>query len=219
MASEEVVLLDCWASMFGMRVRIALAKKGVHYECIEQNLAHKSPLLLEMNPIHKKVPVLIHNNKPICESLVIVQYIDEVWNDKAPLMPSDAYQRAQARFWADFIDKKVYDAAWKIWRTKGEEQEGAKKDLIENLKVLENELGDKTYFGGETFGFLDVALVTYYSWFYTLEKLGNLSIEAECPKLIAWAKRCLQIESVSKSLPDSKKVLDFVLGLKQRMGI
>ncbi|XP_063939458.1 probable glutathione S-transferase isoform X2 [Daucus carota subsp. sativus] len=198
MASEEVVLLDCWASMFGMRVRIALAKKGVHYECIEQNLAHKSPLLLEMNPIHKKVPVLIHNNKPICD---------------------DAYQRAQARFWADFIDKKVYDAAWKIWRTKGEEQEGAKKDLIENLKVLENELGDKTYFGGETFGFLDVALVTYYSWFYTLEKLGNLSIEAECPKLIAWAKRCLQIESVSKSLPDSKKVLDFVLGLKQRMGI
>ena len=107
MASEEVVLLDCWASMFGMRVRIALAETGVHYECIEQNLAHKSPLLLEMNPIHKKVPVLIHNNKPICESVVIVQYIDEVWNDKAPLMPSDAYQRAQARFWADFIDKKV----------------------------------------------------------------------------------------------------------------
>ena len=107
MASEEVVLLDCWASMFGIRVRIALAQKGVHNECIEQNLAHKSPLLLEMNPIHKKVPVLIHNNKPICESVVIVQYIDEVWKDKAPLMPSDAYQRAQARFWADFIDKKV----------------------------------------------------------------------------------------------------------------
>lgn len=84
MASEEVVLLDCWASIFGMRVRITLDKKGVHYECIEQNLAHKSPLLLEMNPVHKKVPVLIHNKQPICESVVIVQYIDEVWKDKAP---------------------------------------------------------------------------------------------------------------------------------------
>lgn len=85
--------------------------------------------------------------------------------------------------------------------------------------MLENELGDKTYFGGETFGFLDIALVTFYSWFYTYEKLGNFSIEAECPKLIAWVKRCLEKESVSKSLPDSEKVYDFVNGMRQMMGI
>jgi len=60
-----------------------------------------------MNPIHKKIPVLIHNGKPICESAIIVQYIDEVWNDKAPILPSDPYERAQARFWVDYIDKKV----------------------------------------------------------------------------------------------------------------
>ncbi|KAL8148682.1 putative glutathione S-transferase [Apium graveolens] len=217
--ANEVVLLDCWVSMFGMRARIALAEKGVQYEYSEQDLGNKSPLLLKMNPINKKIPVLIHKNKPICESLVILQYIDEVWNDKAPLMPADPYQKAQARFWADFIDKKIYDGGRKIWTTKGEEQEGAKKDFIDNLKVLENELGDKTYFGGETFGFLDVALVTFYSWFYAYEKLGNFSIEAECPKLIAWAKRCLERESVSKSLPASEKVYDFVYGMKQRMGI
>lgn len=82
--ANEVVLLDCWVSMFGMRARIALAEKGVNYEYSEQDLMNKSPLLLKMNPIHKKVPVLIHKNKPICESLVIVQYIDEVWNNKAP---------------------------------------------------------------------------------------------------------------------------------------
>jgi glutathione S-transferase len=58
--------------------------------------------------IYKKIPVLIHDGKPISESLIIVQYIDEVWSDKAPLLPSDPYQRAQAHFWADFIDKKVY---------------------------------------------------------------------------------------------------------------
>lgn len=105
--ANEVVLLDYWVSMFGMRARIALAEKGVKYKYVEEDLRNKSPLLLKSNPIFKKIPVLIHNGKPVCESLIIVQYIDEVWTDKAPLLPVDPYQRAQARFWADFIDKKV----------------------------------------------------------------------------------------------------------------
>ena len=95
-----MILLDFWSSVFGLRVRIALAEKDIKYEYKEEDLMNdnKSPLLLEMNPIHKKIPVLIHNGKPVCESLVIVQYIDEVWNDKSPLLPSDPFQRAQARF-------------------------------------------------------------------------------------------------------------------------
>lgn len=105
--ANEVTLLDFWPSPFGMRIRIALAEKGIEYEYKEEDLRNKSPLLLQMNPVHKKIPVLIHNGKPICESLIAVQYIDEVWTQKSPLLPSDPYQRAQARFWADFVDKKV----------------------------------------------------------------------------------------------------------------
>lgn len=99
---DKVVLLDFWPSLYGMRVRIALAEKGVQYEAKEENilLLEKSPQLLEMNPVHKKIPVLIHNGKPVC-------YIDEVWNHNSPLLPSDPYQKAQAMFWADYIDKKV----------------------------------------------------------------------------------------------------------------
>jgi glutathione S-transferase len=102
-----VTLLDTRVSPFGMRVRIALEEKGVKYEYSEQDLRNKGPMLLQMNPVYKKVPVLIHNGKPICESLIAVQYIDEVWNNKSPLLPSDPYQRAQSRLWADFVDNKV----------------------------------------------------------------------------------------------------------------
>ncbi|KAA8526675.1 hypothetical protein F0562_008122 [Nyssa sinensis] len=209
--ANEVVLLDCLASMFGMRVRVALAEKGIEYEYREEDLVIKGDLLLKMNPVHKKIPVLIHNGKPVCESLIIVHYIDEVWNDKAPLLPSDPYQRAQARFWADYVDKKVYDAGRRIWSRKGEEQETAKKDFIECLKVLEGVLGDEPYFGGKTFGFLDIALVTFSTWFYTYETCANFSVEVECPKLIEWVKRCMEKESVSKSLPDPHKVFDFLV--------
>ncbi|GKB67427.1 glutathione S-transferase, partial [Tanacetum coccineum] len=142
-----------WPSVFGMKVQIALAEKGVEYEYKEEDLSNKSPLLVEMNPAHKKIPVLIHNGKPICESSIIVEYIDDAWNNMHPsLLPSDPYLKAQARFWADFIDKKIYDAGKRIWRTKGDELEIAKKVFIDWLKVLEEQLGDKPCLIGDSFG-------------------------------------------------------------------
>ena len=83
----KVVLLNFWPSPFGLRVKIALAEKGIKYEYKEEDLKNKSPLFLEMNPINKQIPVLIHNGKPVCESLIIVQYIDEVWNNKSYCCP------------------------------------------------------------------------------------------------------------------------------------
>ncbi|KAK3000638.1 hypothetical protein RJ639_020765, partial [Escallonia herrerae] len=98
-----------------------------------------------------------------------------------------------------------------LWEKQGEEVEAAKKEFIDCLKLLEGQLGNKPYFGGEIFGYLDVALITFYSWFYAYETIGNFSIEAECPKLIEWCKRCMEKETVSKSLPDQHKVHDEVI--------
>ncbi|KAB5521756.1 hypothetical protein DKX38_026075 [Salix brachista] len=295
-----VTLLDTRVSPFGMRVRIALEENGVKYEYSEQDLRNKGPMLLEMNPVYKKVPVLIHNGKPICESLIAVQYIDEVWNNKSPLFPSDPYQRAQSRFWADFVDNKrgaddlerrrltwqgqapyqeskpkkageetkkeankgasaqaqsknklpgktkpletstgnrspittptgkqepetprplVYFPGRKTWTKKGNELEAGKNGLIESLKLLEGELGDKPYFEGDKLGYVDVALIPFYSWFHGYETFGNFSIEAECPKLIAWCKRCMQNESVSKSLPDPQEVYAFLVERRKKLGL
>ncbi|KAI4333375.1 hypothetical protein L6164_018198 [Bauhinia variegata] len=216
--ADEVVLLDYLISMFGMRVRIALAEKGVKYEYKEEDLPNKSPLLLQMNPVHKKIPVLIHNGKPVCESAIIVQYIDEVWKDKTPLLPSDPYQRAQARFWVDFIDNKLYETGKKLYSTKGEEYEAGKKELLEIFKLLEETLGDKPFYGCDTFGFLDLCLIAFYSWFYAWETFGNFKMEAVCPKLMAWAKRCLQREAVAKTLVDQKTVYAAVLDMRKRYG-
>jgi glutathione S-transferase len=224
MAGEKntgLVLLDFWVSPFGQRVRIALAEKNLPYEYVEEDLmAGKSDLLLRSNPIHKKIPVLLHDGKPVNESLIILQYLDEAFPDTHPLLPSDPYARAQARFWADYIDKKVYDCGTRLWKLKGEPQEQARAEMLEILKTLEGELGEKEFFGGEHgFGFVDAALAPFVAWFESYEKYGDFKLEKVAPGIEAWAKRVGRRESVAKSLYAPDKVYEFIGVLKKKYGI
>ena len=107
---DEMKLLSTWFSPFGSRVKLALHLKGLSYEYMEEEdvINNKSQLLLESNPVHKKVPVLFHKGKVLCESMIIVNYLEEAFPDAGPsLLPSDPYERAIAQFWAAFIETKV----------------------------------------------------------------------------------------------------------------
>ncbi|KAE8673560.1 Glutathione S-transferase U16 [Hibiscus syriacus] len=108
MGESNVKLLGSCLSPFASRVRIALRLKSVDHDFIEENLLQpKSKLLLKSNPVYKKIPVLIHDDNPICESLIILQYIDEVWPTAPSILPYDADERAESRFWAFYIDDKL----------------------------------------------------------------------------------------------------------------
>lgn len=108
MAEEYGVKLHGGGSPYSKRVELALKLKGIPYKFVEEDLNNKSPLLLEYNPVYKKIPVLVHNGKPISESLIILEYIDETWKNNGPrLLPEDPYKRAQIRFWVSFFQQQV----------------------------------------------------------------------------------------------------------------
>ncbi|CAN6169591.1 unnamed protein product [Urochloa humidicola] len=216
----SLVLLDFWVSPFGQRCRIALAEKEIPYEYSEQELlGTKSDLLLRSNPIHKKIPVLLHNDRPICESLIILNYLEDAFPEASrSLLPSEPYARAQARFWASYADK-IYELGTKLWKLKGDAAAQAKGELVRVLKNLDGELGDKEYFGGEEFGFVDVAIVTFVPWLPNYERYGGFSVEEIAPRLAAWGRRCGERESVAKSLYPPEKVDEFITMLKKVYGI
>ncbi|PHT34026.1 hypothetical protein CQW23_25826 [Capsicum baccatum] len=106
MATGSVKLLGVWASPFFILVENSPQDKVYWSEFIQESMLSKSELLLKSNPVYKKVPVMFHDEKPICESLVILLYIKEAWPNGPSILPFDPFDRAIARFWSDNIDEK-----------------------------------------------------------------------------------------------------------------
>uniref|UniRef100_J3N4A5 glutathione transferase n=3 Tax=Oryza brachyantha TaxID=4533 RepID=J3N4A5_ORYBR len=212
---DELKLLGTWPSPFVARVEIALRLKGLSYEYVEQDLTNKSELLLSSNPVHKKVPVLIHNGKAISESPVILQYVDEAFGG-ASLLSADPYERAVARFWAAYIDDELI-TAWVptiLCKTEEEKAEAIKKTLAA-MERLEGALKDsskgKPFFGGETVGLVDVVLGGLNSWMKATEELIGVKIfdPAKTPLLAAWVEHFDELDAVRDVSPDVDGVIKY----------
>nr|WQA41633.1 glutathione S-transferase [Salix lindleyana] len=216
MAKSDVKLIGAWASPFVMRPRIALNIKSVEYEFLEEILGSKSQLLLESNPVHKKIPVLIHGGKPICESLVIVEYIDEVWSPGPAILPSDPHDRALARFWAAYLDEKWFPAMRNIVTAKDEEARKALLDQVgEGLVLLEGAFSKcskgKGFFGGDQIGYLDIAFGSFLGWLRALEKMNGVKLmdETKTPGLLKWADSFSSHPAVKDVFPETEKLVEF----------
>jgi len=230
-----------WVNPYAMRVKLALAAKGVSYTCIPQELGpnNKSPLLLQSNPVHKKVPVLLHNHKPVCESLIICEYVDEafpaasavvVGNKKVhDLLPKDPYLRATARFWADFGDKKVFDTLLKVVRVPREEFRAVIEEAKGYLQTLEDgafhaAANASPFFGGAHVGFVDVVLGPLVVLLPAMDSLLRVDDDEDVdvlevrklPRLHAWLKAFGDLPFAATILPTPTKLAEAFKGLRKR---
>ncbi|XWS22514.1 hypothetical protein CRYUN_Cryun29cG0042700 [Craigia yunnanensis] len=177
-----------------------------------------SPQICEL----RKVPVLIHGDKPICDSLIIVQYIDEVWSSAPSILPSDAYERANSRFWAAYVDDKWFPAFREVLLVA--ESEDAKKATIakmeEGLVLLEEEFRKlskgKAFFGGDNIGYLDIAIGCFLIWIEVVEKLSDIKLlnEAKTPRLLEWADSFSSHAAAKYVFPEVDKLAE--VGVKLR---
>ncbi|KAL9303800.1 hypothetical protein ACSQ67_021063 [Phaseolus vulgaris] len=206
----DVELFGVRGSPYAVRVQIALELKGIQYTYFEEDLRNKSDLLLKYNPIHKKVPVLVHNGRPLAESLVILEYIDETWGNH-PIFPQQPYHRALARFWSRFIDDKCLPAILKAAFTANEEErEKGTEESLDALQILEDELKQK-FFGGESIGLVDIAAGFIAFWLPAIEEAVGLKllVSQKFPKLSKWSEEYTNHPVVKESLPQRERVVGF----------
>ncbi|VAH99424.1 unnamed protein product [Triticum turgidum subsp. durum] len=210
-------------SPYVIRAQMALGIKGLTYDYLPEDTRCKSDLLLASNPIHKKLPVLIHGGMPVYESLIILEYLDGAFPENgASILPADPYRRVVARFWAAYVDNKLFPSCIGILKT-GKPQERADKveETLSALGLLEAALAECSkegdaeapFFGGGSLGLLDIALGCYLPWIEAIGCLAGMPPfldAARTPKLAAWAKRFTATEPVRGLLPEADKVVEYI---------
>ncbi|EOY05460.1 Glutathione S-transferase tau 7 [Theobroma cacao] len=214
----EVKLHRFWASLYSHGVIWALKIKGVDYEYIEEDLSNKTELLLKYNPVYKKIPVLVHGGKPIAESFTILEYIQETWPEN-PLLPSDPYERAMARFWIQFGAEKSPVFRAFFLSTGREEQEKAAKEFLEALKIIEEKaLGDKKFFGGYTINLVDIYYGTLAYWFRNVEEIMGVGVldTNTSLRLYQWAQNFLEVSVIKETIPDHDKMLAYARHVRKK---
>jgi glutathione S-transferase len=99
-------------SLCAQKVRICLAEKELNWESRHlalRSAEHQQPWYVKLNP-RAVVPTLVHDDKVVTESNVILEYLDESFPNLA-LRPDDPYGRARVRFWIKQLDEDIHDAS------------------------------------------------------------------------------------------------------------
>jgi glutathione S-transferase len=84
------------------KVKMALLEKGVPFAEVEVPTKSAEPAVLAASPLGK-IPFLTTDDGALCESQVILEYIDSRWPQPA-LLPSDPYAAAKVRELTTYID-------------------------------------------------------------------------------------------------------------------
>ncbi|CAM0958132.1 unnamed protein product [Alopecurus aequalis] len=194
-AGDDLKLPGLWASLFVTRVKLALSFKGLSFKDVEEDLGNKSELLLSSNPVHKKVRVLLYNGKPICESVVIVQYTDEAFVGTGPsFLSSDPHECVVARFWAAYIDDKSFRGKTEEDKSEGINQTFAAVETLE--EALRECSKGEGYFGGDS---------------VATEVMSGAKIfdPIKTPLLAAWVDCFGELDCAKAALLDVDRVVEF----------
>lgn len=192
------------------RSRIVLLEKNLPHEVRFIELSNKPAWFLELSPMGR-VPVLLLDDRPVFESMVINELLDEL-EPEPPLSPRDPIARAQGRGWivlANDVLAPAIGAAMLAMAagTTGDALARPLAALRQALEKLEQQLarsGGAPFFFGRDFSLVDASYAPFLRRWRLAEGWGATAaggLLASFPHVSAWVRSMLDRPSVASAEP------------------
>jgi glutathione S-transferase len=185
-----------------------LLEKGVPHGVRFIDLANKPAWFLAVSPMGR-VPVLLVDGRPVFESMIINELIEEL-HPEPTLLPGSPIDRAEARSWIVFANDAVMPPSFQamVALAGGSAGDALAKPLAaveDALGKLEAQVarGGGPWFGGKAFTLVDAAYAPFLRRWRAAEgwrdpAAGTL---ARFPAVSAWADALLERPSVRDATP------------------
>ncbi|KAK5710549.1 hypothetical protein LTR17_018821 [Elasticomyces elasticus] len=181
-AEQGLKLYAGWFCPFVQRAWTVLEEKKIPYQYIEVNPYHKPDSLLKLNP-RGLVPTLQYDNKPLYESTVICEFLEDVYPDHAPtLLPKDPYDKARTKIWSDYCTSRIIPSFHRFlqFQPMGDEEglQAARKDFLDKLREFTKEMdGEGPFFLGSEPSLIDFVVAPWVMRLWVFDHFkGGLGI-------------------------------------------
>jgi glutathione S-transferase/RNA polymerase-associated protein len=208
-----LILYEHPLSAYAMKVKMALLEKKLEFEpIVPEGMMNGTTggRFVDASP-RAEIPALIDGDVRVFDSTVILEYLEDKWPTPA-LLPKAPAERARVRMLEDVMDGLYEPNNWGYMEvTRFKRASGAladklvafaKANLAQLQGWLDGQLGERTWFNGEAFGWGDIAVAPY------LNRSAAVGLgPAKGSRLEAWMQRASQRESVAKVVDQMKQVI------------
>ena len=192
------VLVGNPVSPYARKALLALELKGIAYRIDPISPFFGDERFGEISPL-RRIPVLIEGDFALCDSSVILQYLEDT-RPEPSLLPADPRDRARARWIEEWADTRFGDVViWKLFNEAvirpafwGAERDVEKiatiaaTELAEVLDWLERQVPEQGFLFGDRPTIADVAVAPFFAnlgW-------GRIPYDLERrPRTAAWLAR------------------------------
>jgi glutathione S-transferase len=129
------------------------------------------------------VPALRHRSATICDSTVILEYLEDIDAATRPLWSPDPVVKAHQRFWCIFINEKIIPFYYRMLMAPVQtDRDAAKISLSEGLKEWARQMAPAEqgpYFMGAEFSYVDVVIAP---WWQRIQSVSKAYRDYEIPR-------------------------------------
>lgn len=184
---ELVVFDDC---PFCYRCLLVLLEKDAPFTLVRIERSKKKESARLLSP-YARVPALWHDGRPVYESSIINEYLEEIF-PKPSLLPQAAGKKALARFWIDFCNTRFMPTYFNLLKERDPARRGPlKQALTSHLQFIEtaglsNIRAAERYWMGSDMTLVDAAFYPFFDHFVSVEMYRGVPLPDNLEHTHTW---------------------------------